>query len=83
MFARDKYLTLPEQDEALPGRDQPMPVPETHFVNGNPLKGPFAEILQQAVFAMGCFLGRRENLLANAGRVHHSRWLRRWPHTKS
>ncbi len=57
MFARDKKVTLPDQDEALPGRDQPMPIPETHFVNGNPLKGPFAENLQQAVFAMGCFWG--------------------------
>ena len=29
----------------------------THFVNGNPIEGPFAEHLQQAVFAMGCFWG--------------------------
>jgi peptide-methionine (S)-S-oxide reductase len=57
MFARDKKLTLPEPDEALPGRIQKMPVPETHFVNGNPLKGPFPENLEQAVFAMGCFWG--------------------------
>lgn len=28
-----------------------------HFVNGNPIKGPFAEHLQQAVFALGCFWG--------------------------
>lgn len=34
-----------------------MPVPEKHFVNGNPLKGPFEEHLQQAVFALGCFWG--------------------------
>jgi peptide-methionine (S)-S-oxide reductase len=29
----------------------------THFVNGNPTKGPFDSHLQQAVFAMGCFWG--------------------------
>ena len=29
----------------------------THFVNGNPLEGPFDDHLQQAVFAMGCFWG--------------------------
>ncbi len=34
-----------------------MPIPETHFVNGNPLCGPFAENLEQAVFALGCFWG--------------------------
>lgn len=28
-----------------------------HFVNGNPIKGPFADHLQQAVFALGCFWG--------------------------
>ena len=35
----------------------PMPIPENHFVNGNPLQGPFAENLQQAVFGLGCFWG--------------------------
>ena len=35
----------------------PMAVPEQHFVNGNPLLGPFAEHLQQAVFGLGCFWG--------------------------
>lgn len=57
MFARDKKITLPGPDEALPGRTEIMPVPETHFVNGHSLKGPFAEHLEQAVFALGCFWG--------------------------
>ncbi len=57
MFARDKKTTLPNLDEVLPGRKQAMPIPDTHFVNGNPLKGPFAENLEQAVFAIGCFWG--------------------------
>ena len=34
-----------------------MPVPKTHFVNGNPLQGPFAPQLAQAMFGMGCFWG--------------------------
>lgn len=34
-----------------------MTVPDKHFVNGNPLQGPFDEHLQQAVFALGCFWG--------------------------
>lgn len=37
--------------------NSPMPIPESHFVNGNPLQGPFAENLQQAVFGLGCFWG--------------------------
>jgi len=35
----------------------PMTVADRHFVNGNPLQGPFAEHLQQAVFGLGCFWG--------------------------
>ena len=57
MFARDKKTTLPDLDEVLPGRKQAMPIPDTHFVNGNPLKEPFAENLEQAVLALGCFWG--------------------------
>jgi len=34
-----------------------MTVADKHFVNGNPLQGPFAEHLQQAVFGLGCFWG--------------------------
>lgn len=30
---------------------------DKHFVNGNPIKGPFADNLQQAVFGLGCFWG--------------------------
>lgn len=52
-----KKLTLPSRSEALPGRETPMPVPEHHFVNGAPLRGPFPERLRQAVFGLGCFWG--------------------------
>jgi len=52
-----KKLTLPTVDEALPGRDSPMPVPPHHFVNGASLTGPFEDHLNTAVFALGCFWG--------------------------
>ena len=52
-----KPLSLPTEQEALPGRDTPMPVPERHFVNGNPLLPPFPAGTEQAVFGMGCFWG--------------------------
>ncbi len=48
---------LPTADSALPGRQLSMPVPAAHYVNGNPLKGPFPANLRQALFGMGCFWG--------------------------
>ena len=48
---------LPDKANALPGRDTPMPVPDRHFVNGNPIKPPFPDGMQQIIFGMGCFWG--------------------------
>ena len=50
-------LRLPGADQALPGRAQPIPTSEHHFVNGTPLKGPYAAGLQLAQFGLGCFWG--------------------------
>ena len=44
-----------------------MAVPENHFVNGNPLRGPFDDSLQQAVFALGCFWGAERRFWETAG----------------
>jgi peptide-methionine (S)-S-oxide reductase len=43
--------------EALPGRPEPIPTAQTHFVNGLPLKGPYPEGARLAQFALGCFWG--------------------------
>ncbi|MDP1820171.1 MAG: peptide-methionine (S)-S-oxide reductase MsrA, partial [Acidimicrobiales bacterium] len=56
MFGRDK-TRLVDASEALPGRGEPMSVPERHHVLGTSLTGPFPEGSRQAVFGMGCFWG--------------------------
>jgi peptide-methionine (S)-S-oxide reductase len=56
LFGRDKSQ-LPDADAALPGRDDEMPVPEAHFVNRHPLRPPFPDGLEVAVFGLGCFWG--------------------------
>lgn len=58
-FTAPRHKTeMPARDKALPGRSTAMPgVPEAHFVNGNPLKGPFPAGIEIATFGLGCFWG--------------------------
>jgi peptide-methionine (S)-S-oxide reductase len=56
LFAR-KPVTLVPADEALPGRPDPIPTAETHFLSGLPLKSPVPEGMSEMVLAMGCFWG--------------------------
>ena len=53
----NKKSILPLESEALIGREEQVEVPEEHFVKGTPLKGPFPDNLEQAIFGMGCFWG--------------------------
>ncbi|HEY9806532.1 MAG TPA: peptide-methionine (S)-S-oxide reductase MsrA [Candidatus Obscuribacterales bacterium] len=57
LFGFGKKLSLPTPAEALPGRAEPMSVPEKHYVNGNPLQPPYPAGLEIAMFGMGCFWG--------------------------
>jgi peptide-methionine (S)-S-oxide reductase len=57
LFSSATALRLPRPDQALPGREASMPVPEKHFVNGHPLTPPFPSGMQQIVVGMGCFWG--------------------------
>jgi len=52
-----KPAEMPTAQTALPGRSQPIPTAKTHFVNGQPLQGPYPDGSETAVFAMGCFWG--------------------------
>jgi peptide-methionine (S)-S-oxide reductase len=60
-------LELPSAEQALPGRDTPLPVPDAHYVNGHPLQPPFPAGLQQAVFALGCFWGAERRFWQQPG----------------
>ena len=57
LFDIRKKHALPSAEKALPGRIEAMEVPDSHFVNGRPLKGPFPDGLEMAMFGMGCFWG--------------------------
>ncbi len=57
MASKPRKTSMPSAADALPGRPQPMAVPETHFVNGHRLAPPFPAGLELALFGMGCFWG--------------------------
>jgi peptide-methionine (S)-S-oxide reductase len=52
-----KKRTMPEPSAALPGRAEPIPTAETHFLKNRALKGPYPEGLETALFGLGCFWG--------------------------
>jgi peptide-methionine (S)-S-oxide reductase len=67
MLWLQRRVTLPEPDEALPGRDEAMPVPARHFVNGRALRPPFPEHIELALFGMGCFWGAERRFWETEG----------------
>lgn len=62
-----KNLGMPSPDTALSGRTQPVPVPDTHFVLGHPLKPPFPASMQSAIFGLGCFWGAERKFWEREG----------------
>lgn len=57
MFFTRKSNEMVSQDQALPGRAEPLPTAEVHFLSGIPLKSPVPEGMAEAMFGMGCFWG--------------------------
>jgi len=57
MFLFSKPTTMVTSEDALPGRDDTMPVPAKHDVLGTPIAPPFPDGLEQAIVGMGCFWG--------------------------
>ena len=56
-FVDRKKMEMVTPDKALPGRAEPLPTAETHFLSGIPLKSPVPAGMEEAMFGMGCFWG--------------------------
>lgn len=65
-FNRKTQMVAPTA--ALRGHPhQAMPIPDQHFVNGNPLQGPWPDGFQTAIFGMGCFWGAERKFWETPG----------------
>lgn len=62
-----KGKEMPASGDALAGRDVPVEVPPAHFINGNPLVGPYPDGTEVAVFGMGCFWGAERRFWQMSG----------------
>ncbi|AMQ85904.1 MULTISPECIES: peptide-methionine (S)-S-oxide reductase MsrA [Pseudomonas] len=61
---------LPTKEQALPGRETPMALPEKHFVFiETPLLGPFFQDVDFAIFGLGCFWGAERRFWQREGVV--------------
>ncbi|MDP2712681.1 MAG: peptide-methionine (S)-S-oxide reductase MsrA [Solirubrobacteraceae bacterium] len=66
-FLSKHKTELPTAETALPGRDAAMPLPDRHAVLDAPLRGPFPDGTEQAIFGLGCFWGAERVFWQTAG----------------
>jgi peptide-methionine (S)-S-oxide reductase len=67
MFFSVKKLEVPDPAASLPGRAEPVSVPEFHFVSGARIVPPFPEGLGKALFGLGCFWGAERKFWETPG----------------
>ena len=58
---------MPTPAEALPGRPDPIAIPERHHVNGARLAPPWPDGTRTAVFGLGCFWGAEKKFWQTPG----------------
>lgn len=66
-FMREKKVTLPSPEQALPGRDAPLVVADTHAALGTRMTPPWPEGMREATFGMGCFWGAERKMWQTRG----------------
>ena len=67
LFANPSALKMPSDEEALPGRDEAMSLPSSHFVHGHQIAPPFPPGMVQIIFGMGCFWGAERKFWEQEG----------------
>ena len=67
LFADPATLKIPSKADALPGRDERISPPNTHYVHGQPIAPPFPNQMAQAFFGMGCFWGAERKFWQQEG----------------
>ncbi len=56
LFAKKK-TEMPTAATALPGRAHEIATADDHYIFGRPLKGPYPDGVETALFGLGCFWG--------------------------
>ncbi|NTT86302.1 peptide-methionine (S)-S-oxide reductase MsrA [Tabrizicola fusiformis] len=66
-FVDRRKMQMVDPADALPGRPDPLPTAEVHFLSGLPLKSPVPAGMEEAMFGMGCFWGVERKFWAVPG----------------
>ena len=60
-------LQMPDVKDAPPGRPDPIPTSDRHFVNGAPLRPPYPAGSEVVEFGLGCFWGAEKTFWQTPG----------------
>lgn len=67
MLASNKKTMMPNANDALPGRDSPMVVPDNHFVSGRSITDNYPAGARRVLFGLGCFWGAERRFWETPG----------------